>query len=78
MKKRDTTRLIDALVQRYGATTISLVLDTFKDLGFQLRDAGRRDDLEERRRRAAVQGARSSARYEKRRSPRSTTSTTRA
>ena len=31
MKKRDTTRLIDALVQRYGATTISLVLDAFKD-----------------------------------------------
>jgi len=35
MKKRDTTRLIDALVQAYGATTISLVLDAFKDLGFK-------------------------------------------
>ena len=35
MKKRDTTRLIDVLVQRYGATTISLVLDAFKDLGFK-------------------------------------------
>jgi DNA-directed RNA polymerase subunit beta' len=35
MKKRDTTRLIDLLVQSYGATTISLVLDAFKDLGFQ-------------------------------------------
>jgi DNA-directed RNA polymerase subunit beta' len=35
MKKRDTTRLIDALVQRYGATTISLVLDAFKELGFK-------------------------------------------
>ena len=35
MKKRDTTRLIDALVQRYGATAISLVLDAFKDLGFR-------------------------------------------
>jgi DNA-directed RNA polymerase subunit beta' len=34
MKKRDTTRLIDALVQTYGASTISLVLDAFKDLGF--------------------------------------------
>ncbi len=34
MKKRDTTRLIDLLVQTYGATTISLVLDAFKDLGF--------------------------------------------
>ena len=35
MKKRDTTKLIDALVQTYGATTISLVLDAFKDLGFK-------------------------------------------
>ncbi|MDQ3849134.1 MAG: DNA-directed RNA polymerase subunit beta', partial [Actinomycetota bacterium] len=35
MKKRDTVRLVDALVQRYGATTISQVLDAFKDLGFQ-------------------------------------------
>jgi DNA-directed RNA polymerase subunit beta' len=35
MKKRDTTRLIEALVQTYGSTTISLVLDAFKDLGFQ-------------------------------------------
>src|ERR1700686_5605534 len=35
MKKRDTTRLIDALVQAYGATTISLVLDAFMDLGFK-------------------------------------------
>ncbi|HEY1689335.1 MAG TPA: DNA-directed RNA polymerase subunit beta' [Solirubrobacteraceae bacterium] len=35
MKKRDTTRLIDVLVQSYGASTISLVLDAFKDLGFQ-------------------------------------------
>ena len=35
MKKRDTTRLIDALVQTYGATTISLVLDAFKELGFK-------------------------------------------
>jgi len=34
MKKRDTTRLIEALVQTYGATTISMVLDAFKDLGF--------------------------------------------
>ncbi len=34
MKKRDTTRLIDLLVQSYGATAISLVLDAFKDLGF--------------------------------------------
>ena len=34
MKKRDTTLLIEMLVQRYGAPTISLVLDAFKDLGF--------------------------------------------
>src|ERR1700749_4888651 len=35
MKKRDTTRLIDVLVQTYGAPTISQVLDAFKDVGFQ-------------------------------------------
>ncbi len=34
MKKRDTTRLVDALVQAYGAPTISQVLDAFKDIGF--------------------------------------------
>ncbi len=35
MKKRDTTELVDQLVQSYGATTISQVLDAFKDLGFE-------------------------------------------
>jgi DNA-directed RNA polymerase subunit beta' len=35
MKKRDTVRVIDALVQRYGAPAIALVLDAFKDLGFK-------------------------------------------
>jgi len=35
MKKRDTTHLVDQLVQTYGATTISQVLDAFKDLGFE-------------------------------------------
>jgi len=35
MKKRDTTDLVDQLVQTYGATTISQVLDAFKDLGFE-------------------------------------------
>ncbi len=35
MKKRDTTALVDQLVQSYGATTISQVLDAFKDLGFE-------------------------------------------
>ena len=35
MKKRDTTQLVDDLVQAYGATTISQVLDAFKDLGFK-------------------------------------------
>jgi DNA-directed RNA polymerase subunit beta' len=34
MKKRDTTDFVDALVQQYGASAISLVLDAFKDLGF--------------------------------------------
>jgi DNA-directed RNA polymerase subunit beta' len=34
MKKRDTTKFVDDLVQAYGAPTISQVLDAFKDLGF--------------------------------------------
>ncbi len=34
MKKRDTTKLVDRLVQAYGAPTISQVLDAFKDVGF--------------------------------------------
>ncbi len=35
MKKRDTVKLVDALVQAYGASAISQVLDAFKDLGFK-------------------------------------------
>jgi DNA-directed RNA polymerase subunit beta' len=35
MKKRDTTVFVDDLVQKYGAPTISEVLDAFKDLGFR-------------------------------------------
>src|ERR1700727_796533 len=35
MRKKDTTKLVDDLVQRYGAPSISQVLDTFKDVGFQ-------------------------------------------
>ncbi|MCW2997155.1 MAG: rpoC, partial [Solirubrobacterales bacterium] len=35
MRKRDTTQLIDDLVQRHGPSTIALVLDAFKDVGFQ-------------------------------------------
>ncbi|MHB8659543.1 MAG: DNA-directed RNA polymerase subunit beta' [Solirubrobacteraceae bacterium] len=34
MTKKDTTRMVDALVQAYGASTISQVLDAFKDIGF--------------------------------------------
>ena len=34
MKKRDTTKLVDDLVQAYGAASISQVLDAFKDIGF--------------------------------------------
>ncbi|MBI5106987.1 MAG: DNA-directed RNA polymerase subunit beta' [Solirubrobacterales bacterium] len=34
MKKKDTVKLVDALVQRYGASAVALVLDAFKDLGF--------------------------------------------
>ncbi len=35
MRKKDTTQLIDDLVQRHGPSTIALVLDAFKDVGFQ-------------------------------------------
>jgi DNA-directed RNA polymerase subunit beta' len=35
MKKKDTVKLVDALVQTYGAPTVSMVLDAFKDLGFR-------------------------------------------
>jgi DNA-directed RNA polymerase subunit beta' len=35
MRKKDTVKLVDMLVQRYGAPAISLVLDAFKDLGFR-------------------------------------------
>jgi len=35
MKKRDTARIIDSLVQTYGAPVVALVLDAFKDLGFK-------------------------------------------
>ncbi len=34
MKKKDTTKLVDDLVQSYGAASISQVLDAFKDIGF--------------------------------------------
>src|SRR5213078_3295116 len=34
LKKRDTTKFVDDLVQQYGASTIAQVLDAFKDLGF--------------------------------------------
>src|SRR5437588_5844524 len=35
MKKKDTTKLVDDLVQAYGSSGISLVLDAFKDIGFE-------------------------------------------
>src|SRR5881409_910253 len=35
IRKRDTTRIIDALVQSYGAPAVALVLDAFKDIGFR-------------------------------------------
>jgi DNA-directed RNA polymerase subunit beta' len=34
MRKKDTTKLVDELVQAYGAASISQVLDAFKDIGF--------------------------------------------
>src|SRR5919112_460154 len=35
LKKRDTTTFVDQLVQTFGASAISQVLDAFKDLGFR-------------------------------------------
>ncbi len=35
VRKRDTVRVIDDLVQSYGAPAVSQVLDAFKDLGFR-------------------------------------------
>ncbi|HMS62358.1 MAG TPA: DNA-directed RNA polymerase subunit beta', partial [Solirubrobacteraceae bacterium] len=35
VRKRDTVRVIDDLVQRFGAPAVSQVLDAFKDLGFR-------------------------------------------
>jgi len=35
MKKRNSTELVDRLVQTYGASSIAQVLDAFKDLGFR-------------------------------------------
>jgi DNA-directed RNA polymerase subunit beta' len=35
MRKRDTSQFVDDLVQEHGPSTISQVLDAFKDLGFE-------------------------------------------
>ena len=35
LRKRDTTQFVDDLVQSFGASAISQVLDAFKDLGFR-------------------------------------------
>jgi DNA-directed RNA polymerase subunit beta' len=35
MRKRDSVAMIDELVQKYGASSISQVLDAFKDVGFK-------------------------------------------
>ncbi len=35
IRKRDTVLIIDSLVQTYGASAVSMVLDAFKDLGFR-------------------------------------------
>lgn len=35
LRKRDTTQFVDDLVQAFGASAISQVLDAFKDLGFR-------------------------------------------
>src|SRR3712207_5124336 len=35
VRKRDSVQIIDKLVEHYGPATVALVLDAFKDLGFQ-------------------------------------------
>ncbi len=56
MTKRDTTRLIDLLVQAYGAPTHRAGARRLQGPRLQVRDAGRHHDLQERRRRAAAEG----------------------
>jgi DNA-directed RNA polymerase subunit beta' len=34
LKKRDVNRMVEALVEAYGASAVSLVLDAYKELGF--------------------------------------------
>jgi len=34
MRKKDTVKLVDSLVQAYGAPAVAMVLDAFKDIGF--------------------------------------------
>ena len=55
-----STAFIDELIQSFGASAISQVLDAFKDLGLPLRDPGRRHRLQERRGDARRTRARSS------------------
>ena len=77
MKKRDTTRLIDMLVQTLRRDDDLARARRVQGPRLQVRHAGRDHDLQERRRRAAARSRRSSTSTTSR-SPRSRTSTTRA
>ena len=56
LTKRELDAFITELVDAYGAHSIATVLDMVKPARLPLRDAGRRDDLEERHRHPAGQG----------------------
>ena len=56
MKKRDCTQVVDELVQKYGAASISAGARRLQGPRVPLRHPGGHHDLQERRRRAAGQG----------------------
>ena len=62
MTKREMTDFVSDLVDRYGATAISEVLDTIKELGFTYATRAGRHRLQERHRHAAAKEERSSPR----------------
>ena len=64
MRKRDTVKVIDALVQLHGASVDRARARRVQGPRVQVRDAGRHHDLQERRGHPARARARSSPRYE--------------
>ena len=74
LKKRDVNDMVAALVEAYGASAVSRVLDAFKDARVPLRHPGRGHRLQERRHLAA-RPRRRSWRATRTRPPRSSAST---